>query len=124
LSISSKIGCAAQTLNEWVKNAEVDSGNGVGVPSEMAEKTKTLEQENRELGHANEILRKASGYFAQAGHGVEPICKVLPIAPSTYYDHPREAADPDPTGPSRTTCYRSRPSRVVREPPERSVGIK
>ena len=66
VSISTKIGCAAQTLNEWVKKAEVDSGKRAGVPSEMAERLKALERENRELRQANEILRKASAYFAQA----------------------------------------------------------
>ena len=66
LSISSKVGCAAQTLNEWVKRAEVDRGGRAGVPTEMAEKLKALERENRELRQANEILRKASAYFAQA----------------------------------------------------------
>ncbi len=66
LSISSKVGCAAQTLNEWVKRAEVDRGSRTGVPTEMADKLKALERENRELRQANEILRKASAYFAQA----------------------------------------------------------
>ncbi len=66
LSISSKIGCAPQTLNEWVKKAEVDRGDRAGVTTEMAEKMKALERENRELKQANEILRKASAYFAQA----------------------------------------------------------
>lgn len=66
VSVSSKIGCAAQTLNEWVKKAEVDSGLRGGVPSEISEKMKALERENRELRQANEILRKASAYFAQA----------------------------------------------------------
>ena len=66
VSISAKIGCAAQTLNEWVKRAEVDSGRRAGVPTEMAEKLKALERENRELRQANEILRKASAYFAMA----------------------------------------------------------
>ena len=49
-----------------VKRAEVDSGKRADVPSDMAEKLKALERENRELRHANEILRKASAYFAQA----------------------------------------------------------
>jgi transposase-like protein len=62
----SKIGCTAQTLLEWVKKAEVDSGKRAGVPTDMAEKLKALERENRELRQANEILRKASAYFAQA----------------------------------------------------------
>ena len=66
LSISSKIGCAPQTLNEWVKRAEVDRGDRTGITTEMAEKMKALECENRELKQANEILRKASAYFAQA----------------------------------------------------------
>ena len=55
-----------QTLNDWVKKAEVDSGKRPGVSSEMAERMKALERENRELRQANEILRKASAYFAMA----------------------------------------------------------
>lgn len=66
VSIASKIGCAPQTLNEWVKKAEVDSGQRPGIPTEMAERMKALERENRELRQANEILRKASAYFAMA----------------------------------------------------------
>lgn len=66
LSISAKIGCSPQTLNEWVKRTEVDSGRRGGITTEMAEKVKALERENRELKQANEILRKASAYFAQA----------------------------------------------------------
>lgn len=66
VSVASKIGCTAQTLNEWVKKAEVDSGRCVGVPTDVAEKLKALDRENRELRQANEILRKASAYFAQA----------------------------------------------------------
>jgi transposase len=65
-SIAGKIGCTAQTLNEWVKKAEVDSGLRGGVPTETVERLKVLERENRELRQANEILRKASAYFAQA----------------------------------------------------------
>ena len=66
MSISAKIGCSGHTLNEWVKKAEVDSGKRAGVSSEMAERMKALERENRELRQANEILRKASAYFAMA----------------------------------------------------------
>ena len=66
VSVASKIGCSAHTLNEWVKKAEVDSGKRAGLPSDVAEKMKALERENRELRQANEILRKASAYFAQA----------------------------------------------------------
>lgn len=65
-SIAAKIGCTAQSLNEWVKKAEVDSGVRAGLPTEVAEKLKALERENRELRQANEILRKASAYFAMA----------------------------------------------------------
>ena len=65
-SIAPKIGCVPQTLNDWVKKAEVDSGKRAGVSSEMAERMKALERENRELRQANEILRKASAYFAMA----------------------------------------------------------
>ena len=66
VSISAKIGCAPQTLNEWVKKVEVDTGQRGCITTEMAEKMKALERENRELKQANEILRKASAYFAQA----------------------------------------------------------
>ena len=66
MSIAGKIGCTAQTLNEWVKKAEVDSGRKPGLTTDMAAKLKALERENRELRQANEILRKASAYFAQA----------------------------------------------------------
>ena len=55
-----------QTLHEWVKKAQVDSGKRAGVTTDMAEKMKALEREVRELRQANEILRKASAYFAQA----------------------------------------------------------
>jgi transposase len=65
-SIAAKIGCTPQTLNEWVKKADVDSGTRAGVPTDVAERLKALERENRELRQANEILRKASAYFAQA----------------------------------------------------------
>ena len=65
-SIAAKIGCTAQTLHEWVKKAEVDDGRRAGVPTDVAAKLKALERENRELRQANEILRKASAYFAQA----------------------------------------------------------
>jgi len=66
LSIASKIGCSAHSLNEWVKKAEVDAGKRAGVSTDTAAKLKALERENRELRQANEILRKASAYFAQA----------------------------------------------------------
>ncbi len=63
-SIAAKIGCSAHTLLDWVKKAEVDTGKRAGVPTDVADKLKALERENRELRQANEILRKASAYFA------------------------------------------------------------
>jgi len=69
-SISAKIGCTAETLRLWMKRAERGGGAGsaatLGASGEMAERLKALERENRELRQANEILRKASAYFAQA----------------------------------------------------------
>ena len=65
-SIAAKIGCSAHTLLEWVKKAEVDSGKRGGIPTDVADKLKSLERENRELRQANDILRKASAYFALA----------------------------------------------------------
>jgi transposase len=69
-SISAKIGCTAETLRLWMKRADHGGGAGsaamVGAPGEMAQRLKALERENRELRQANEILRKASAYFAQA----------------------------------------------------------
>jgi transposase len=65
-SVAGKIGCSAHSLNEWIKKSEVDTGKRAGIPSDVAEKMKALERENKELRQANEILRKASAYFAQA----------------------------------------------------------
>jgi transposase len=65
-SISAKIGCTAETLRKWVRRAECDRGLRAGVSSDERERLKALERENRELRRANEILRKASAYFAQA----------------------------------------------------------
>jgi transposase-like protein len=65
-SIAQKFGCTAQTLDGWLKRVEIDTGIRAGVTSDMAERMKALERENRELRQANEILRKASAYFAAA----------------------------------------------------------
>jgi transposase-like protein len=65
-SIASKIGCTAETLRKWVRQAEVDSGRRGGLTSDERARMKELERENRELRRANEILKKASAYFAQA----------------------------------------------------------
>jgi transposase len=66
VSVADKIGCAPQTLHEWVKRADIDSSKRAGISTDTAEKLKALEREVRELRQANEILRKASAYFAQA----------------------------------------------------------
>ena len=65
-SISAKIGCVPQTLHEWVKKSEIDSGARDGVTSDERERIKALERENKELRRANEILKLASAFFAQA----------------------------------------------------------
>ncbi len=65
-SISAKIGCVPQTLHEWVKKSEIDAGVREGVTSEERERIKALERENKELRRANEILKLASAFFAQA----------------------------------------------------------
>jgi transposase-like protein len=65
-SIASKIGCTAETLRLWVRQAERDQGKRPGLSTSEGERIKSLEREVRELRQANEILRKASAYFAQA----------------------------------------------------------
>jgi transposase-like protein len=65
-SIAPKIGCNASTLLEWIKRSEVDTGVRAGVTTDERERMKVLERENRELRRANEILRTASAFFAQA----------------------------------------------------------
>jgi transposase len=65
-SIAAKIGCKAETLRLWVRRAERDGGLRPGSTSAELSRIKELERENRELRQANEILRKASAYFAQA----------------------------------------------------------
>ncbi len=65
-SIAPKIGCTPQTLHDWVKRAEIDSGIRDGVTSEERERIKALEREVKELRRANEILKTASAFFAQA----------------------------------------------------------
>ncbi|MEC4747011.1 IS3 family transposase [Methylomicrobium sp. Wu6] len=112
-SISVKIGCTAETLRRWIRQSQKASGEAKGSISSEAERIKALEREVRELRQANEILRKASAYFCPGGarppiqamkafiddhrddYGVEPICKVLPIAPSTYYLHAARKANPE-----------------------------
>jgi transposase len=65
-SIAAKIGCTAETLRGWVRQAERDQGHRAGLTRNERDRLKELERENRELKRANEILRKASAFFAQA----------------------------------------------------------
>ena len=65
-SIAAKIGCSPESLRKWVRRTEVDSGRRGGVTSDERARVKDLERENRELRRANEILRKAAAFFAQA----------------------------------------------------------
>jgi transposase-like protein len=71
---ASKVGCTAETLRRWVRQAERDRGERAGLTSEERARLKALERENRELRQANEILRKASAYFA----AVELDCRSKP----------------------------------------------
>ena len=65
-SIAAKIGCSGETLRNWVRQTERDSGRRPGLTTSERDEMKQLKRENRELRRANEILRKASAYFAQA----------------------------------------------------------
>ena len=65
-SIAPKIGCVPQTLLEWVKRAEIDAGSRPGTATTEAQRIKDLEREVKELRRANDILRTASAFFAQA----------------------------------------------------------
>ncbi len=68
-SVANKIGCSAQSLQKWSRQADVDSGHIGGISTEEQKRVKELERENRELKQANEILRKAAAFFAQAELG-------------------------------------------------------
>jgi transposase len=65
-SVAGKVGCTAETLRKWVRQAEINQGKRAGMSSTESERLKELERENRELKQANEILRKAAAFFAQA----------------------------------------------------------
>ena len=65
-SVAAKIGCTPETLRSWINKMDVDSGNRPGVTRSESGRLKALERENRELKRANEILRKAAAFFAQA----------------------------------------------------------
>ncbi|WAL84000.1 IS3 family transposase [Pandoraea sp. XJJ-1] len=111
-SIAPMIGCTPQTLNDWVKRGEIDNGERAGLTTSERERLKALERENKELRKTNEILKLASAFFGPGGarppfqvlkafidqhrdtFGVEPICKVLRIAPSGYWRHAAQLRDP------------------------------
>ncbi|WP_375140804.1 IS3 family transposase [Inhella proteolytica] len=111
-SIAGKVGCTAQTLDNWVKQDERDSGQREGMTTAEAQRIKDLERENRELRKANEILKLASAFFAPGGarpphqvlksfvdhhrqqFGVESICRTLQIAPSAYRRHAARQRNP------------------------------
>ena len=65
-SIATKLGCSPETLRKWVRQAQRDQGLRPGLTTDERERLKVLERENRELKRTNEILRKASAFFAQA----------------------------------------------------------
>ena len=129
-----------------MRQAERDRGRRPGLTTDERARLKELERENRELRRANEILRKASAYFAQAEldrrpqvmvafiddhrgeYGVEPICAVLPIAPSTYYAHKAREADPVAAlgaGPARRAAPAGDPAGLEAELPglRRAEGL-
>jgi len=111
-SIAAKIGCTPQTLHDWVKKAEVDRGQRAGVPTDMADKLKALERGEPRASAGQRDPAQGKRLFCDGGarppvqamsafiddhrgaHGVEPICKVLPIAPSTYHAHVAKRRDP------------------------------
>ena len=66
VALASKLGCTPETLRKWVRQSEIDRGERAGLSSSERERLRELERENRELRQANEILRKASAFFAQA----------------------------------------------------------
>ncbi|MEO8095761.1 MAG: IS3 family transposase [Pseudolysinimonas sp.] len=102
-SVAEKLGCSTEALRRWMRQAERDRGRRPGLTTDERQQFKVLQRENVELKRANEILRKASALFCPGGarpprevmvgfitedreqYGVEPICAVLPIAPSTYF---------------------------------------
>jgi transposase-like protein len=108
-SIAAKFGISHQTLRHWIGRAETDDGLRPGLTSDERERRKQLEREVRELRRANEILKSAAAFFGGGARppteqmiassdanrdrfGVEPIGRVLPIAPATSYDTRRRSA--------------------------------
>ncbi|MEJ8676948.1 IS3 family transposase [Chromobacterium amazonense] len=112
VSIAAKIGCTAETLRRWIRQQERNAGQGDGQAGTEAARVKALEREVRELKKANEILRLASAFFGAGGArpplqvvrafidahrerlGVEPICRILQVAPSAYRRYAARQRDP------------------------------
>ena len=112
VSIAEKIGCVPQTLHEWVKKAEVDSGKRAGVPTEVAEQVEGAGTREPRASAGQRDPAQGVRIFCPGGarppvqamiafiddhreaYGVEPICRVLPIAPSTYHEHVAQRQDP------------------------------
>ncbi|NSX55705.1 IS3 family transposase [Sulfitobacter sp. 1151] len=111
-SVSQKVRYSRDSLRIWIRQHETDSGLRGGMITAEQDRIKKPERENRQLRQANEILKKASALFCSGGarppvsemiafiqehrgqHGVEPMCRVLQIAPSTFYEHQDIARDP------------------------------
>ena len=129
--VARQLGYGVESVRAWVRQADIDEGLKGGTTTEDAERIKELEQENRELRRANEILRKASAFFAGGARpptsvmvafidehrdelGVEPICKALQVAPSTYYA--AKSRQPSATGAARRRPDAGADGAVGREP--------
>jgi transposase len=138
-SIAAKIGCSGETLRNWVRQSERDRDVRPGQTTDERERIRALEREVRELRQADEILREASVVCAIAElgrrsrpmiafidehrevYGVEPICRVLPIAPSTNSAHAARRADPK-TQPARArsdTALMTKIQGATAPPPRR-----
>lgn len=111
MSIAGRISCTPERLHTWVRRTEIDTGRRGGGTSDERARMAELERENRELRRADEILRKASPFRPSGArspaeemttfidvhreeYGVKPICKVVPIAPSTHYEQKGREEDP------------------------------
>ncbi|MFN3789842.1 IS3 family transposase [Massilia sp.] len=112
-SIAAKIGCTPETLRRWVRQQERDAGQRPGPTTAEEERIEALEREVRELRKANEILRLASAFFGPGGarpplqavrkfidqyrhaYGVEPICRVMQVAPSGYWRYAAQQRNPE-----------------------------
>ena len=114
-SIAGKIGCSAQTLHNWVRRQQIDTGVLPGPTTEERQRIKDLERDNRELRRANEILKLASAFFAQAEPDMKaPLCRIKCLSASST---PTETA----SGSSRSAeCCRSPRLAIVVMP--RNVG--